>query len=64
MTNKFYNDLTIIIVAFNSNELLIECVDNVKEYKIIIVDNGKNEKIFTKLNYQNNNIKIITKKKI
>ena len=56
MTNKFYNDLTIIIVAFNSNELLIECVDNVKEYKIIIVDNGKNEKIFPKLNYQNNNI--------
>jgi GT2 family glycosyltransferase len=63
MTNKFYNDLTIIIVAFNSNELLIECVDNVKEYKIIIVDNGKNEKIFPKLNYQNNNIKIITKNK-
>lgn len=63
MTNKFYNDLTIIIVAFNSNELLIECVDNVKEYKVVIVDNGKNEKIFPRLNYQNNNIKIITKNK-
>jgi len=63
MTNNFYNDLTIVIVAYNSNELLIECVDNVKEFKVIIVDNGKNEKIFPKLTYQNDNIKIITKKK-
>ena len=63
MTNNFYNDLTIVIVAYNSNELLIECVDNVKEFKVIIVDNGKNEKIFPKLNYQNDNIKIITKNK-
>ena len=37
MTNNFYNDLTIVIVAYNSNELLIECVDNVKEFKVIIV---------------------------
>ena len=63
MENKSCDELTIIIVAYNSNELLIECLDNVKGFKVIIVDNGKNQKIFSKLNYQNNNIEIITKNK-
>ena len=63
MKNESSNELTIIIVAYNSNELLIECLNIVKEFKVIIVDNGKNTKIFSKLNYQNNNIKIITKNK-
>lgn len=63
MTNELSNELTIIVVAFNSNELLIECLDNVKEFKVLIVDNGKNEKIFSRLDYQNNNIQIITKNK-
>ena len=63
MKNELSNELTVVIVAFNSNELLIECLNDVKEFKVLIVDNGKNEKIFSKLNYQNDNIQIITKNK-
>jgi len=63
MSNKLSNELTVVIVAFNSNELLIECLNNVKKYKVLIVDNGKNKNIFSKIDYQNNNIRIITKNK-
>mgnify|MGYP006086794617 CR=1 FL=1 len=61
--NKLSSELTVVIVAFNSNDLLIECLNNVKKYKVLIVDNGKNKKIFSRLNYQNDNIQIITKNK-
>ena len=63
MTNELTNKLTVVIVAFNSNDLLIECIDNVIGFKVLIVDNGKNEKIFSKLDYQKNNIQIISKNK-
>lgn len=63
MNNNIFKELTVVIVAYNSNDLLIKCLDNIRNFNTIIVDNGKNEKIFSKIDLNNKNIKIITKNK-
>tara|TARA_B110001452_G_C15214610_1_gene421268 strand:+ start:1011 stop:1880 length:870 start_codon:yes stop_codon:yes gene_type:complete len=63
MKKDLIEELTIVIVAYNSNELLIKCLKNIEKFKVIIVDNGKNNKIFSKLELDNNKVKIISKNK-
>ena len=46
--------LSIIIVAFNTNQLLIDCIESLKNqdnknFEIIVVDNGQNEQVLEKL---------------
>ena len=33
--------ITIIIVLYNSTDLIFDCLKSLKKFKIIIVDNGK-----------------------
>ena len=51
--DKIYDEITIVIVLYNSTKLVLECLKPIKNFKIIIVDNGKNKKIieFIKNNY-------------
>ena len=63
INNKIYDKITIIIVLYNSTELVLECLKTIKNFKIIIVDNGKNKKIL-KIIKENYFIeKIVTLKK-
>lgn len=56
-------ELTIIIVLYNSTNLIFECLRSLNNFKIIIVDNGKNKNILKKLNNYQNIKKIISTKK-
>ena len=56
-------DLTVIIVLYNSSEVIFNCLKYLSNFKIIVVDNGKNQKILAKLGDNNNIIKIISKNK-
>jgi len=56
-------ELTIIIVLYNSTDVVFECLQSLANFNIIIVDNGKNEKILKKLNNHTNIMKIINAKK-
>ena len=63
INNKIYDKITIIIVLYNSTELVLECLKAIKNFKIIIVDNGKNKRIL-KIIKENYFIeKIVTLKK-
>ena len=55
--------ITIIIVLYNSTELVLECFKSIKNFRIIVVDNGKNEKIIKKIKNDFSIEKIITSKK-
>ena len=57
------NDLKIIIVLFNSSNLIFKCLEQLKNFKIIIVDNGKNEHLLKKIRLFSNIEKIVTKNK-
>lgn len=61
MTENLIEKITIVIVAYNSNELLIKCLNSIKEFNTIIVDNGKNEKIISQIDTSKTNIKLISK---
>jgi len=63
MKNDLIEELTIVIIAYNSNDLLLKCLKNIKKFNIIIVDNGKNNEIFSKISFNENKIKIISKNK-
>ena len=56
------NRITIVIVLYNSSDLIFECLKSLNKFNIIIVDNGKNLKYLDKLK-QEKNIKIISKNK-
>tara|TARA_B100001057_G_scaffold333652_1_gene334203 strand:- start:3460 stop:4317 length:858 start_codon:yes stop_codon:yes gene_type:complete len=56
------NKITIIIVIFNSTDLIFECLKTLNNFKIIIVDNGKNFEPIEKIK-KLKNVKIITKNK-
>ena len=56
------NKITIIIVAYNSTNLIFDCLKSLKNFKIIVVDNKNDKSIIDKLeNYEN--VSIITKNK-
>ncbi len=52
------NKITIIIVLYNSSEIIFECLKTLKNFEIIIVDNGKNSTVLKRLRSMNN-IKIV-----
>ena len=53
------NQITIVIVIYNSSNIILDCLKSLNNFKIIIVDNGKNSKILDQLKIRNN-ITIIT----
>ena len=56
------NKITIIIVAYNSTNLIFECLKSLKNFNIIIVDNKNDKSIINKLkNYKN--VSLVTKNK-
>jgi GT2 family glycosyltransferase len=59
---SFNREITIVIVVYNSTNLIFECLTQLDNFNIIIVDNKNNKKIIEKLkNYKN--ISIISKNK-
>ena len=46
--------ITVIIVLYNSSEIIFECLKTLNNFQIIIVDNGKNSKILEKLKSKEN----------
>ncbi len=42
--NEIHKKITIVIVLYNSTDLVFECLKSIQSFRIIIVDNGKNEK--------------------
>ena len=56
------NRITIIIVLYNSSDLIFNCLKFLSNFEIIIVDNGKNSTILKQLN-DFKNITIISKNK-
>jgi len=61
--NEIYKKITIVIVLYNSTDLVLECLKSIKNFRIIIVDNGKNEKILKKIENDFSIEKIIISKK-
>ena len=41
--NQIYKKITIVIVLYNSTDLVLECLKSIKNFRIIIVDNGKKD---------------------
>ena len=61
--NEIHKKITIVIVLYNSTDLVLECLKSIQSFRIIIVDNGKNEKILKKIDNDFNIEKIIISKK-
>ena len=61
--NEIHKKITIVIVLYNSTDLVLECLKSIQNFRIIIVDNGKNEKILKKIENEFNIEKIIISKK-
>lgn len=59
---KINNKITIVIVLYNSTNLIFDCLKSLTNFNIIIVDNGKNYNLLDVLEKQEN-IKIISKNK-
>ena len=53
------NNITIVIVIYNSTEIIFNCLKYLNNFNIIIVDNGKNSRVLDNLKLRNN-IKIIS----
>ena len=41
--NKDLNKITAIMVLYNVTDLVLKCLENLKNVKIIIADNGEND---------------------
>ena len=48
------NNITIVIIIYNSSNIIFDCLKTLDNFKIIIVDNGKNSKILSQLQSKNN----------
>ena len=48
------NMITIVIVIYNSSNIIFDCLKSLENFKIIIVDNGKNSKTLDKLRLKKN----------
>ena len=51
---NIYDDLTLIIVAFRSEALIVKNLDILKKFKVIIIDNSNSEKLQLIINDYNN----------
>ena len=60
--SKIYEDLTVVIVLYDSSELINDLLKNLINFKVIVVDNGNNEQILENLS-DFKNIKVISQKK-
>jgi GT2 family glycosyltransferase len=50
MNDNLYNEITIVIVLYEEEfELINRCLDNIKNFNIIIIDNAGNKKLKNKL---------------
>ena len=56
-------DLTIIIVIYNSTDKIIDLLQQLNNFEIIIVNNGKNEHVISKIKAHKNVKSIISKEK-
>ena len=56
-------DLTIIIVIYNSTDKIIDLLQQLHNFEIVIVNNGKNEHIISKIKAHKNVKSIISKEK-
>ena len=56
------DNITIVIVIYNSSNVIFDCLKSLENFKIIIVDNGKNSKILSQLQSKKN-ITIIPSRK-
>ena len=56
------NQITVVIVLYNSSNLIFDCLNSLNKFSIILVDNGKNLHLLEKLK-EIKNIKIISKNK-
>ena len=54
--------ITIVIVLYNSSNLIFDCLKSLENFSIILVDNGKNFELIDRLK-EKKNIKLISKKK-
>ena len=61
MTSQNYKTLTIVIVIYNSSNAILDLLNNLKNFKIIIVDNGRNDHIIDKIKTHQNITNIISK---
>ena len=64
MNDNLYNKITIIIVLYEEEfELINRCLNNIKNFNIIIVDNAGNKKLKNKLIKKFNILKYILNQK-
>ena len=54
------NKITIIIVLYNSSNLIFDCLKSLSNFKVVLVDNGKNLDVIDDLKKQTN-IKVISR---
>ena len=57
------NELKIIIVLYNSSDLIFKCLEKLVNFKIVVVDNGKNDHLIKRIKLFSNIEKIITQNK-
>jgi GT2 family glycosyltransferase len=64
MNKKIYDDLTIVFLLYEEKlSLIINCLENIKDFKIIIVDNAGNKRIKKQIEKRFNIHKYILNKK-
>ncbi len=56
-------DLTIVIILYDSSDLIFKCLEKLCNFKILIVDNGRNDSVLERLKKNINIEKIISKNK-
>ena len=61
--SEIFDKITIVIVLYNSTDLILECLKSIKNFKIIIVDNGKNKRIIEIIKKNYSIEKIVTLKR-
>ena len=60
MNDNLYNEITIVIVLYEEEfELINRCLNNIKNFNIIIIDNAGNKKLKNKLIKKFNILKYI-----
>tara|TARA_B100000795_G_C22731724_1_gene411646 strand:- start:55 stop:921 length:867 start_codon:yes stop_codon:yes gene_type:complete len=58
-----YKHLTVVIILYDSSNLIFNCLEKLDNFDIIIVDNGKNSLILEKLKQYKNIKRIVSKNK-
>ena len=56
-------NVTIVLILYNTTDLIYDLLNNLKNFNVIIVDNGNNKEVIEKIRKNTNVIKIISKNK-